>query len=310
MKRNQTTPRLLHTSSSLLCIAIGMLAVMLADVSKVAIADENTSGVPVPQQPNWQRQGDPASFGRQIATYADRFDAGWIDSYSQSKMTLFDAGGDKVTRDVRQQVLEGTRGDKSLVRFMTPADIRGVAALTHEHPSATDDSWLYLPATRRVRRVSGANRTASFQGTEFTYEDLSSLIVSRYEWRFLSEETITVDGEQAQVYRLEARPTYENTGYAKIIIDYHKEYFRVERMEYYDRAGQRLKTLVNSRWKRFHGRFWRAMQLDMNNYQTGKRTLLESRAFFVNLSLYNRRDGTPRDNLNEQQFTRRALENG
>jgi predicted RND superfamily exporter protein len=42
-------------------------------------------------------------------------------------------------------------GDKSIIRFMTPAEITGVAALTHEHPDATDDNWLYLPATKRSR---------------------------------------------------------------------------------------------------------------------------------------------------------------
>lgn len=42
-------------------------------------------------------------------------------------------------------------GNKSITRFMTPAEITGVAALTHEHPDATDDNWLYLPATKRSR---------------------------------------------------------------------------------------------------------------------------------------------------------------
>jgi hypothetical protein len=225
-------------------------------------------------------------------------------------MTLIDARGQEVVRDTRGMTLEGNAGDKALVRFMSPADIRGVAALIHEHPQTADDTWLYLPATRRVRRISGANRTASFQGTEFTYEDLSSLIVERYDWRFVRETTVTVDGKEEAVYELEARPNYQDTGYSKLVLTVNRDNFRTSRVDFYDKTGEHLKTLIASKWKVYHGRFHRPLKLDMRNHQTGKRTVIEASSYFVNLSLYPRRDGSSRSNLTDEQFTRRALEDG
>jgi len=274
-----------------------------------AMAVDNTSGVEIPAQPKFDKS-DPASYGLQLAQYADAFDTGWVDQYSKSRMTLFDARGDSVARAVTQTLLEGKNGDKSLARFMSPAEIRGVAALTHEHPESTDDSWLYLPASRRVRRVSGANRTASFQGTEFTYEDLSTLIIPRYDWTFLADDRLQVDGKEEPVFKLEAKPNYKDTGYSKLVIYLNSKHWRPERIDYYDKAGELLKTLSNSTWTHQHGRFWRAAKVEMSNHQTRKRTVIDVSSVFLNLSLYKRKDGTPRANLTEKHFTRRVLEKG
>ncbi len=263
----------------------------------------------VPPLPEFER-GDATVFGRQLADYADRFDSGWRDSYASSVMTLYDAGGDSVQRAVVQLILEGADGDKSIVRFRSPAEVKGVAALTHEHPDATDDSWLYLPATKRVRRISGANKTASFQGTEFTYEDLSNRIVDKYDWRFVEERALDRDGEPAPVYVVEAVPRDPDSGYSKLVVYLHREHWRQERIDFYDRAGTLLKVLRFGEWEHLHGRFWRAKQLSMDNAQTKKRTVLEIRAQLLDLSRYKSRSGEPRRNLTDEDFTTRALSRG
>lgn len=270
-------------------------------------AAQHQGGVPIPAQPAYD-EADPAAHGQALAEYADDFDRGWVDQYSKSTMTLYDARGDHVVREVRQMTLEGESGNRGLSRFMSPADIRGVAALIHEHHGRTDDSWLYLPASRRVRRISGANRTASFQGTEFTYEDLSAVVPARYRWRYLDRTQLSVDGKSHPVERLEAVPTYSDTGYSKLIVHLNTEDWRTERIEYYDLAGRRLKTLSLTKWKHLHGRFWRALQLEMDNHQTKKRTVLAIGSLFLDMARYPRRDGTARKNLSEAQFTRAALE--
>jgi hypothetical protein len=276
------------------------LAAFTLTATNVATAASLT---PIPAAPSFHKS-DAARYGLELARYADKYDDGWEDQYSKGKMTLFDARGDSVQREIKQMIMEGTKGNKSLVRFMRPAEIRGVAALTHEHSAATDDSWLYLPASRRVRRISGANRTASFQGTEFTYEDLSTFQVDRYSWRYLK------DGSGGTTYMLQAVPTYKDTGYSKLVVTLSKKHWRGESIVYFDKAGRKLKTLTSSKWEHIHGRFWRAKRLDMVNHQTGKRTLLELRSLFVNLGLYPKKGGGKRKGLSDARFTKRALEKG
>ena len=264
--------------------------------------------VPVPAPPAFD-QDDPSLYGQQLAVYNDQRNAGWVDEVAQGRMTLFDADGDSVERSFSRMVLEGAQaGDRLIIRFASPAEIKGVAALTHENSGSSDDNWLYLPANQRVRRISGANNTASFQGTEFTYEDLSNLDPHEYAWRFVRETTIRRGDEEIPVFQLTARPTYADTGYSKLVVYLHRTAWRQERVEYFDLAGKLLKTRESSGWLQHHERFWRAHRIEMANHQTGKRTLLEIGKTFLDLSRYrSSRTNQPRPNLTPAVFTTRSL---
>lgn len=270
---------------------------------------QNESGVPIPDQPEFDTANKEA-YGKQLAFYWDEFDRGWRDEVSKGTMTLFDADGDSVRRSFMRMALEKhDEGDKFITKFLSPAEIKGVAALTHENPGSSDDNWLYLPANKRVRRVSGANNTASFQGTEFTYEDLSSLDPREYDWRFLREDDLDVDGAPQPVFVLEGVPTYADTGYSRIEVFVHREHWRQERIAYFDKAGQHLKTRDAGDWREMHGRFWRAHRIEMTNHLTGKRTLLEQSQVYLNLSLYtSSKTGEARTSLTDDQFTTRAIQ--
>ena len=264
---------------------------------------------PLPDPPSFTPD-DPAAYGLQIATHADRVDQGWVDDVMQGTMTLYDADGDSVRRTFSRMVFERPEeGDKLILKFLSPAEIKGVSALTHENPGSSDDNWLYLPANKRVRRISGANNTASFQGTEFTYEDLANLDPREYEWRFYEETTLSRETGEVPVFKLEARPTYADTGYSRLVVYYHREHYRQERVEYYDLAGKHLKTRESGDWRHMHDRFWRQYLLSMDNHQTGKRTTLVIDAQFLDLSRYkSKKTGAPRANLREELFTTRALQ--
>jgi Outer membrane lipoprotein-sorting protein len=253
-------------------------------------------------------KSDPVKYGTQIAQYSEDFDAGWVDSYARTTVTQTDANGVSFSRKTRQMIREGQDGDKSILRFLAPADIRGVAVLNYAHPKGTDDSWLYLPASRRVRRISGANRTASFQGTEFSYEDLSRIFASQFAWRFLKEETLTIGNAKLPVFHVEAKPRYKATGYAKLELFINREQWRTERVIFYDRGDRLLKTLTYSDWKHFHDRRWRATWIEMQNHQTHGSTTIRLDPLLLDVARYDKEDGTHRESLNDELFTKRALE--
>jgi Outer membrane lipoprotein-sorting protein len=262
---------------------------------------------PAPPLPAFDKT-DPVKYGTQIAQYSEDFDGGWVDSYARTTVTQTDANGVSFSRKTRQMVREGQDGDKSILRFLSPADIRGVAVLNYAHPKGTDDSWLYLPASRRVRRISGANRTASFQGTEFSYEDLSRIFASQFDWKFLKEDTLAIDDAKLPVFHLEARPRYKATGYSKLELFINREQWRTERVIFYDRGGRLLKTLTYSHWKHFHDRRWRAALIEMQNHQTHGSTTIQLDPLLLDVARYDKEDGTHRDSLTDEQFTKRALE--
>ena len=119
--------------------------------------------------------------GLEIAIEADSRDKGFGDSTAQITMILMDKYGQSTERAIRNRTFEGdNEGDKSLVIFDSPGDVRGTAFLSHTKKADSDDQWLYLPALKRVKRIASSNKAGPFMGSEFSYEDIASQEVEKY----------------------------------------------------------------------------------------------------------------------------------
>jgi hypothetical protein len=62
---------------------------------------------------------------------------------------------------------------QQLVNTLSPADLQGTTALTwrYRDPDKRDSNWVYVPALRRVRAVSPANRSDGFLGSDMSQDD-------------------------------------------------------------------------------------------------------------------------------------------
>ena len=208
--------------------------------------------------------------GFDIAARADRTDRGFGDSEVNMEMVLRNAAGAESRRSLRFKTLEvpdESVGDKSLVLFNSPRDIQGTALLSYAKILDPDDQWLYLQALKRVKRISSANKSGPFVGSEFAFEDFTSLELNKYTYLYLKEETI--DGLAMDV--VERFPRYENSGYTRQIAWIDQEVFQIRKVEFYDRRGDLLKTLSLLNYREYNG-IWRAQKLSMVNHQTGKST--------------------------------------
>ena len=211
----------------------------------------------------------PEEKGLAIAREMDRRDRGWKDQRTSLVMVLRNRQGQESRRELRISTLEvDDDGDKSLTVFDSPRDVKGTAFLSHTHATKPDDQWLYLPALKRVKRISSRNKSGAFMGSEFAYEDLSSQEIEKYRYRWLRDEDL--DGKKTML--VEYYPEYENSGYTRLMVWIDSEIWRVVRTEYYDRKDALLKTLTIEGYRRHHDRFWRADAMHMVNHQTGKST--------------------------------------
>lgn len=209
--------------------------------------------------------------GIQIAEEADKRDDGFGDVISSLKMVLRNRQGQTSTRDLRNRTLEvADDGDKLLVLFDKPRDVKGTAFLAFTHQQGPDDQWLYLPALKRVKRISSHNKSGPFMGSEFAYEDLTSQEVEKYEWKFLREETF----DNQETFVVERVPTDPKSGYTKQIVWYDQQEYRILKIDYYDRKKSLLKTLTYTGYQQYLDRYWRADRMHMENHQSGKSTEL------------------------------------
>jgi outer membrane lipoprotein-sorting protein len=213
----------------------------------------------------------PVEKGLAIALEADKRDKGWGDSFAKLRMVLRNRHGKESVRLIRVTNLEVEGdGDKGLTVFDEPRDIKSTAFLTYSHALDPDEQWIYLPALKRVKRISSSNKSGPFMGSEFAYEDISSFEIPKYNYLYLRDEVL--DG--IDCYVLELRPEYEHCGYTKTHIWIDKAEYRNQKVEYYDRKDSLLKVQRFSDYKLYLSQYWRAHTMTMENQQNGKSTTL------------------------------------
>lgn len=214
----------------------------------------------------------PEERGLAIAQEADRRSSGFSDSTANLLMILRNKQGQTSERELRIRTLEvDDEQTRSLCIFDTPRDVKGTILLTHTHSDADDDQWLFLPALKRIRRIAAQNKSGSFMGSEYAYEDIATQELEKFTYKWLRDETY----EGHSCYVIERIPVDKvNSGYSRQIAWVDKDEYRTWKVDYYDRKGGLLKTLTFTGYKKYEDRFWRAHEMNMVNHQTGKSTQL------------------------------------
>ncbi|MCH9698128.1 MAG: outer membrane lipoprotein-sorting protein [Gammaproteobacteria bacterium] len=223
----------------------------------------------------------PESIGEAIAIELDDRDLGFINQTSKMEMILRNAHGQENTRVMETRILERperTVGDKSLLIFYNPRDINGTALLSFAEILEPDQQWLYLPALKRVKRISSKNKSGPFVGSEFAYEDITSNEIGKYSWRYEGLEPCPLE-VTLECFKLVTIPKYEHSGYTKRVVWVDVEEFRAYKVDFYDRKNSLLKTQTFHGYKQYLDKFWRADSWKMHNHQSGKSTELHFKQY-------------------------------
>ena len=141
---------------------------------------------------------------------------------------------------------------------------------------------MYLPALKRVKRISSSNKSGPFVGSEFAFEDFTAIELNKFEYVHVGVENC---GEfKCDV--LERKPRYENSGYTKQVAWVDQTDFQIRKVEFYDRRGDLLKVLELLDYRKYDNGVWRAHKLSMSNVQTRKQTdlIYDDYAFDTELS--------------------------
>ena len=265
-------------------------SIPFAGVGLAALAILAWGSAPLPSgealaRPAAPRAADPAARGTtpeaqrgyDIAARSDRTDFGFADSVVSATMVLRNAAGQESARQLTFRTLEKddeTVGDKSLVIFHSPKDVEGTALLSHAKILDPDDQWLYLPALKRVKRISSANKSGPFVGSEFAFEDFTITELNKFTYAYVGEDSY----ESMAVDVVDRFPRYERSGYTRqrVLID--RAILQPRKLDFFDRKGDLLKTLELSDYRDYDG-IWRPHRMAMVNHQTGKSTDLVYETF-------------------------------
>jgi predicted RND superfamily exporter protein len=198
------------------------------------------------------------------------------DSEGKATFRLRKTGGDERVRSTLtwSKLKPDGIDNMRLTRFTAPADIAGAATLTIEHSDGDDDIWVYLPASRKIRRLAASDKRDGYVGTDFSYGDVVGHKPTDWTHRLVGEEN--VDG--APCWVVESTPAApeiaEQSGYGRRVNWLRKDNLVAVKGEAYDEAGALLKRFTASDIRLVEpakGR-WQAMRTTAENVQTGHMT--------------------------------------
>jgi hypothetical protein len=194
-------------------------------------------------------------------------------------------------------------GDRLLIRFNYPNDIRGTSFLVWEHPKADDERFLYLPSLGRVRRIAGAETQESFVGSDFTYEDIGGRELDDYTYTFAGPDGTNASWSPApgsqvrQAWRLESRRKDASAEFPRVVSLVLKDSHVVVAAEIYNRRNEKQKVYTVRRLEPIEA-IWTVMESEMTNTLEKTRTELVVESTDYNVG------------LKEADFSRRELERG
>ena len=187
-------------------------------------------------------------------------------------MTLRNKRGQESKRELRLKVIEVENdGDRTIFVFDRPRNVKGTGFLVHAHKTGPDDQWLYLPALKRVKRISSSKQVRLIHGERVLLrghgrrrggEIHPPVRARRGLWRSSSASSSSASRRA----RIQAIPASSSgwTGRSSAT------------------SGSSISTGATStsrRWsvedyRKYLDRFWRAGNISMTNHLTGKSTVL------------------------------------
>jgi len=231
--------------------------------------------------------------GREIVDKAYNIPSG-DDVTSTLTMTLTNKSGQTRVRKIKQFSKDMGDVEKSIMFFMSPADVKNTSFMnwTYDDDNKSDDQWIYLPALKKVKRISSDSKSDYFMGSDFTYDDLGDRKLDADTHKLIKEETI--DGKEC--YVVESVSKDEDYMYSKTITWIRKDNFIGMKKEFYDEDGELLKVLTIKNVEQISG-YWVISHSEMKSVQKDHTTTIELSNIKINT-------GVPSSKFSERMMTR------
>jgi len=173
------------------------------------------------------------------------------DMTSNLTMTLLNKSGSERVRKIKQFTKDLGEVEKSIMFFQSPADVKNTSFMnwTYDDDTKSDDQWIYLPALKKIKRISSDSKSDYFMGSDFTYDDLGDRKLDADTHTRLADETI--DG--VDYYVVKSISKDEDYMYSKTKTWIRKDYFIGLKKEFYDEDGELFKILHVKKFEKMNG---------------------------------------------------------
>ena len=213
---------------------------------------------------------------RDIMAQVDARDEG-ENSVATSAMILIDSRNRQRVRQLKQYAKEYGDKQKYMAHFLSPADLKDTVYINYDWNASADvddESWLFLPALNKVKRISSEDRSAAFLGSDFSSADIRGCELEWYDYRIIKESEM-VDGHDCWVIEYEPKAALRDkvlrtTGDVKTQTWVRKDiFFQVKSKIWKARAGE-IKYFMATDVEQIDG-IWTAQKMQMITTKNDKR---------------------------------------
>jgi outer membrane lipoprotein-sorting protein len=210
-------------------------------------------------------------------------------------MTLVNSRGGERVREIKQYIKDFGSVEKKIMFFVKPADVKNTSFMnwSYDDETANDDQWIYLPALKKVKRISSDSSGDYFMGSDFTYDDLGDRKPSDDTHTVLRTEIM----DELDCYVVESVTKDEDYMYLKTVTWVVKDRWYGLKKDFYDEDGDYLKSLTLNNVENING-FWIITGTEMKNEQKDHATIMEFKNVQIDAG------------INESNFTERMMKRG
>jgi outer membrane lipoprotein-sorting protein len=215
---------------------------------------------------------------------------------TRSRMIITAKNGAVTERVMDQYSKKDAQGNaRAVIVFQDPASVRGSRFLTVENQGREKDQWIFLPSLGKIRRIAASEGSGSFMGSDFSYDDISSIDrkTDQDNHKILRTEKFN----DKDCYVIESSSKDANYQYSKMIQWIDAKNFVIYKIELYDRRGNQVKLLEIPEYRETQGR--------LAPYLTKMTTIADGTSTSINVVNLKYDDPIP-----EGVFTTRFLETG
>lgn len=188
-----------------------------------------------------------------------------------------DKGRERIRQtSMASKLFSGTNTEKRIIRFLSPADVKGTGMLIFDYDDKNDDMWIYMPALRKTRRIVSSEKGKSFMGSEFSNADMTAPNMDDFEYTYLAIEQ--VDG--VSCWKIELVPVSEvvmnEMGFDRKIVWIGQEDNVLRKAEYYDEDEELVKVMNAKNVKLLDaaGSKYLATYMEIENVQNGRKSIM------------------------------------
>lgn len=220
-----------------------------------------------------------AESGRDVMERVYKQSDVFAQSEAEVRLIVVDKRGRERERFFNLRSKAGDGFKRSLVKFFKPANVKGVGLASEtDLASEAKSQWVYLPATKNLKKLSSSEQDGSFMGSDFSYSDIAG--------RTLDQDTHKVFQQNEKFYVIESVPNKADDAYSKYYTTVDKATNIVRSVTFYDKAGDKLKTLANKKVIKVSGELMVSNSV-MTNHKSGGASTMERSAINVNVNFSN-----------------------